>query len=341
MASPTAKPQPSPELIFETLNAYQRTAALRAAIALDIFTRIGEGTDTCGELAKRCEATERGVRILCDYLVVHRFLTKQDGRYGLTDDSAMFLDRRSPACIASAAGFLTLPVTINAYHDLARTIRTGQPAMSEGEGSISAENPIWVEFARSMAPMVTPSAEEVARVLDASEGRKWKVLDLAGGHGMFGITLAKHNPNAEIFAQDWGSVLAVATENARAAGVDARHHPIPGSAFEVDFGADYDVVLITNFLHHFDAATNESLLRKVRASLAPGGVVATLDFVPNEDRVSPPRAASFSMMMLGMTPAGDAYTFSEYEQMFRNAGFSSNELRPLGPIGHSVILSRA
>ncbi|HTX14722.1 MAG TPA: class I SAM-dependent methyltransferase [Candidatus Baltobacteraceae bacterium] len=340
MVSLTAQTRPSPDLIFDTLNAYQQTAALRAAIALDIFTKIGEGADTFPALAKRCEATERGVRILCDYLVVHGFLVKQDGRYALTNDSATFLDRRSPACIASAAGFLTLPVTINAYHDLARTIRTGQPAMSGGEGSISDDNPIWVEFARSMAPMIAPAAEEISRILDAPAGKKWKVLDLAGGHGMFGITLARHNPNAEIFAQDWAPVLAVATENARAAGVGARHHLIPGSAFEVDFGAGYDVVLVTNFLHHFDAATNENLLRKVRASLAPDGVVATLDFVPNEDRVSPPRAASFGMMMLGMTPAGDAYTFREYERMFRNAGFSSNEIRPLAS-GHGLILSRA
>jgi len=340
MPSPTAKPRPNPDKIFETLNAYQQTAALRAAIALDIFTKIGEGADTFAALAKKCEATERGIRILCDYLVVQGFLTKHGGRYALTDDSATFLDRRSPACIASAAGFLTLPVTINAYHDLARTIRTGQPGMAEGEGSISEENPIWVEFARSMAPMVTPSAEEIARILDAPAGKKWKVLDLAGGHGMFGITLAKRNPNAEIFAQDWGPVLTVATENARAAGVDARHHLIPGSAFDVEYGTGYDIVLVTNFLHHFDAATNEKLLRKVRASLAPGGIVATLDFVPNEDRVSPPRAASFNMMMLGMTPAGDSYPFSEYERMFRNAGFSSNELRPLQTGGHSLILSR-
>jgi SAM-dependent methyltransferase len=134
-------------------------------------------------------------------------------------------------------------------------------------------------------------------------------------------------------------VCVSSTENARAAGVEARHHLIPGSAFEVEYGTGYDVVLITNFLHHFDAATNEKLLRKVRASLAPSGVVATLDFIPDEDRVSPPRAAGFGMMMLGMTPAGEACTFSEYQRMFRNAGFSSNGLRPLAS-GHSLIPSR-
>jgi 2-polyprenyl-3-methyl-5-hydroxy-6-metoxy-1,4-benzoquinol methylase len=340
MASQTVKPQRDPELIFDTLNAYQQTAALKAAIQLDVFTAIGEGADTAPALAKRCQATERGVRILCDYLVVHGFLTKQGQKYSLTEDSATFLDRRSPTYIGAMAGFLTLPQTINAYHELANTIRTGRPAMAEGEGSISAENPIWVEFAHSMAAMVTPMAEEMGRVLGAGAGKKWKVLDIAAGHGKFGITVAKQNPNAEIFAQDWAPVLEVAAQNARAAGVEQRFHRLPGSAFDVDLGSGYDVVLITNFLHHFDAAAIETLMRKIRASLGPGGVAVTLDFVPNEDRISPPRAAGFGMMMLGMTPAGDSYTFSEYERMFRNAGFSSNELRPLQAGFHCLILSR-
>jgi hypothetical protein len=80
-------------------------------------------------------------------------------------------------------------------------------------------------------------------------------------------------------------------------------------------------------------------LKKVHAALAPGGRAVTFEFIPNEDRVSPPLAASFSLMMLGSTPAGDAYTFAEFEQMFRNAGFSSNELHPLPPTFQQVVIS--
>jgi hypothetical protein len=60
--------QPSPELFFETVNAFQRTAALNSAIELDLFTAIGEGARTPAALAVRCKASERGMRILCDYL---------------------------------------------------------------------------------------------------------------------------------------------------------------------------------------------------------------------------------------------------------------------------------
>ncbi len=84
----------------------------------------------------------------------------------------------------------------------------------------------------------------------------------------------------------------------------------------------------------------EMLLRKVRASLAPNGRVVTLEFVPNEDRVTPPTAASFALIMLASTPEGDAYTFSEYERMFRDAGFSASEKFPLTGMPQTVIVSR-
>lgn len=327
-------------LVYETLNAYQNTAALKAAIELDIFTAIGEGADTVALLAKRCQGTERGIRILCDYLTIIGFLTKKEQRYALTAESAQFLDRRSADYQGTSSGFLALPETVDTFMHLTDTIRTGRPPMGQGEGSVSHENPIWVDFARSMGPLTVPVAEEIASAIDAASGQKWKVLDIAAGHGMFGITVAKRNTNAEIFAQDWPQVLEVAAENAKAAGVAQRHHRLPGSAFDVDFGAGYDIILLTNFLHHYDVPTNEALLRKIRKAIAPHGTLVTMDWVPNPDRVTPKRPASFSMMMLGMTPGGDAYTFAEFDQMLRNAGFSSNTLQTTTSRGNSLIFSR-
>jgi hypothetical protein len=129
-------------------------------------------------------------------------------------------------------------------------------------------------------------------------------------------------------------------ENARAAHVEERVHRLPGSAFDVELGTGYNIILVTNFLHHFDPPTIERILRKIRASLALGGLVVTLDFIPNDDRVTPTRAAAFAMTMLGTTPSGDAYTAPEYRTMFQNAGFSSNDVRPVMASGHSLILSR-
>lgn len=330
--------RPNPERIFETLNAYQKTAALKTAIELDVFTAVGEGATTHAALAKRCQASERGMRILCDYLVINGFLTKNGNQYALTPESATFLDRRSQAYIGAAAKFLALPEMMNLYYELPAIVRAGTSVKGE-ERTAEPDSAKWVEFARSMGGLQRISAAALAELLDAKSGQKWRVLDIAAGHGMYGVTIAKQNPNAEIFAVDWPQVLQVAEENAKAAGVTARYHKLPGSAFEVEFGKDYDVILLTGFLHHFDQQTIVPLLRKVHAALKPGGRAVSAEFVPNEDRVSPPTPAAFSMIMLGTTRSGDAYTKSEYDEMFRKAGFSGNEIYP-GPGPQSFIISK-
>jgi len=330
---------PSPELFFDTMNAHIRTAALKGAIQLDVFTAIGEGNITAQALSARCQTSERGMRILCDYLVIIGFLTKEATTYRLTPDTAMFLDRRSPAYLGTAERFLSSPMLTDGFKDVAAIVRKGGEVMS-AHGTMDPNHPVWVEFARSMASMMALPAELMAKLTGAAGGAPWKVLDIAAGHGLFGIAIAGHNPNATVAAIDWPNVLEVAQENAARAGVSARYQTIPGSAFAVDFGAGYDLVLLTNFLHHFDISTCETLLRKVCAAVKPGGRAVTLEFVPNEDRVSPPTAAAFSMMMLGTTENGDAYTFSEFDRMFRNAGFSRSEIHPLPPTPGQVIISQ-
>jgi ubiquinone/menaquinone biosynthesis C-methylase UbiE len=204
---------------------------------------------------------------------------------------------------------------------------------------VAPEHPIWVKFARAMAPMMAMPSQLMAKLVDEKADRNLKILDIAAGHGLYGIAFAKNNPRAEIVALDWAPVLEVAKENARSAAVSDRYSTIEGSAFDVEYGSGYDLVLLTNFLHHFDMATCETLLRKVRAALADGGRALTLEFVPNEDRISPPEAAGFSMIMLSGTPSGDAYTFSELERMFGNAGFARSEIHPLPPSIEQVVIS--
>ena len=330
--------QPSPILFFQTINAYQRTEALKAAIELDVFTAIGEGNTTADKIAQRCEASERGTRILCDFLTIMGFLNKDQNGYSLTQDSAIFLDKRSPAYLGGTIEFMATEKLTDNFKNFAEAVRKGGSTDEEG-GTVSPDNPIWVKFARGMAPMIAMPAQIMAKLVDPEGNKKQKILDIAAGHGLFGIAFANNNPQAEITALDWPKVLEVAKENAAKAGVADRYSTLEGSAFDVDFGTGYDVVLLTNFLHHFDPPTCEQLLRKVYDSLAEGGRAVTLEFVPNEDRISPPDAAAFSVMMLGSTPSGDAYTFSEFEKMFANAGFKRSEIHPLLPSIQQVVIS--
>jgi hypothetical protein len=122
-------------------------------------------------------------------------------------------------------------------------------------------------------------------------------------------------------------------------GVGARHRGLPGDAFEVEYGTGFDIALLANFLHHFDPPTCVRLLQKTAAALKPGGRVAILEFVPNDDRITPPLAAAFSLTMLGSTPSGDAYTFQEHRAMLLEAGFKDVSAHPLPPLQTIIVAS--
>src|SRR5512145_518081 len=97
MTTPAQNRKPDPGLIFDTILSFQRSAALKAAIELQLFTHIARGANSVETLATAAKASARGIRILCDYLTICGLLEKNGSQYALTLDSAVFLNRDSPA----------------------------------------------------------------------------------------------------------------------------------------------------------------------------------------------------------------------------------------------------
>lgn len=328
--------EPNPTLIWDTITAHQRSAALKAGVDLGVFNALGDGPRTAYELASRAGVAERGMRILCDFLTIHGLITKTEGRYSHTPTSAVFLDSSSPASMAPTLPFLMNDKIMRATGLLTETIRQNRTALEEPLAGDEVHE--WVTFARAMQPMMAAAAEFIAGVIMGG-GTPVKVLDVAASHGLFGIAVARLAPECEIVALDFPSVLEVTAKNARAAGVPITL--LPGSAFEVDFGTGYDAVIVTNFFHHFPAEENIALMKRLRAALRPGGRMLTLDFVPNQDRISPPAPASFAMMMLANTPAGDAFTMAEYDQMLDAAGFGAREIMDVPMSAQQLVVASA
>ena len=333
---PGAAPHASPERIMGLIDGFQRSAILKGAIDLSVFTEIARGTDTVPALAARCQADAHGIEMLCNSLTVIGLLEKTGDTYRLAPDAAIFLDKASPAYLGGITSFLVGPGMLQAWSDVAAIVRRGGP---EGLANISPENPIWVDFAKGMGAFMAPNARVMAKII-ADGGMPKSVLDVAAGHGLFGIAVAKAAPDCHVTAQDWPNVLAVAEQNASTMGVGHRWTALPGSAFDVPFGQGYDVVLLTNFLHHFDVDTCEALLRKTYDSLVPGGRVVTLEFIPNDDGVSPPVPAMFGMVMLVSTPKGRAYRYSELEAMHSAAGFIDCQMIELPPTPQRLVIAR-
>lgn len=334
--------QVNPLPFFETILAYQKSAALAGALELDLFSAIAKGASDVPAIAAGIGASERGTRILCDHLAVMGFLEKHDGRYGLAPVSAAFLDRGSPAYVGSVATFLFSDTLRAGFADIAGAVRRGGTLLPE-QGTMTPDHGVWVTFARAMAPMAAVSAQALAEGLRArgvpAAGPR-RALDVAAGHGLYGIALLAHVPELRVTALDWAAVLEVAKENAAAAGVADRHELRAGSAFDADLGGPYDLVLLPNFLHHFDHAGCVKVLRRMHDALVPGGHVAIVESIPDEDRLSPPFAAVFSLVMLATTERGEAYTMRQLDAMLDESGFTKAEAISLEPSMQQGALAR-
>lgn len=331
---------PSPYRLFDLFNAAYRTAALRAALELDLFTAIAEGAATVSELAPKLNTSERGTRILCDACAAMNLLTKDSATYSLPQDVAAFLDRRSPHYLGALA---RMSMQSDAWPHLAHpeeAVRAGGSVMGD-DADIEIELPEWLDFARAMAPMMALPAEAMADTLLLKGIVVDRVLELAAGHGLFGIALAKRNAATHLTALDWPRVLDVARENAAGARLANRFHTIEGNVFATEFGTGYDLVVIANFLHMLDPDKAVELLSKSRQALKPNGRLAIFEFVVDESRTAPEISAIFAMIMLTATKGGDAYTFEETAAMCRRAGFARAEMHSLPPFEQRIILGYA
>lgn len=329
----------TPERIVDTLQAFQRTEALRAAIELDLFSVLGEEPLAVEPIAERLGVAPRGLRALLTFLASLGLVLADDGRFRAAPDAARFLDRRRAGYLGGTVAFYDSGTFRDAFRATTEAVRRGGSDASRID-SMQPDHPVWLEYAHAMAPLFVGASESLADLLLARGPAPTRVLDVAAGHGLFGLALARRVPELTVTALDWPSVLPEAAARATAAGVAPRFRTIAGSAFTAPLDGPYDVVIVANFLHHFDAATNARLLQRLVSTLAPNGRLAAVEFVPNDDRVTPPAAARFGLAMLTTTPSGDVYTFAELARLFEEAGLVGPELLPLARSPERVVIAR-
>jgi SAM-dependent methyltransferase len=118
-------------------------------------------------------------------------------------------------------------------------------------------------------------------------------------------------------------VLEVARDIALQCDVLDRFSFVEGDIFESDFGCDFDVATLANILHMEGPARCQTLVRKVYDALAPGGTIAIIEYVPEDDRSGQPMHLIFAVNMLVNTAEGDTYTFPEIRQWLVEAGFEN------------------
>jgi ubiquinone/menaquinone biosynthesis C-methylase UbiE len=339
MATPSPQPGPAldPQVLMHMHFSFVPQRVLAAAVELGVFTQMAEGHRTATEIAQACEANERGMRMLLDSLTVLELVAKKDGAYELAPLSAEFLVREKPNYVGYAIGAKQL---WEPWDHLADAVRTGKAPMTLDNQEDAEE--YFPYLVRSLHVMHREPARRLAAALGAgSTHRGLRVLDIACGSGIWGISVAEADPEARVTAQDFPGMLRITRGYTKQHGVDNRYDYLAGDLKQTDFGKGrYDLAILGHIVHSEGAYTSRDLFRRVRRALRPGGRIAIMDMIPNDERTGPPFQVFFALNMLVHTTEGDTFTLAEYRAWLKEAGFEGVETVDIATQSPAIVATR-
>jgi len=326
-------PQPIQRMWF----SYAPSCVLSAAVQLDVFSHLAACNGTAAEVARAAGATERGTRMLLDSLTGLELLSKQDDRYALAPLAAEYLVRERPNYLGSV---LETNYLMDSWSRLADIIRTGS-APHHLERQQDAEQ-FFPRLVRTLHVMNREPARRLATALGAGTARqRLQVLDVACGSGVWGIAIAEADPRSRVTALDFPVVLDTTREYLRRHDVERQFDFMPGDLKEADFGESrFDLAVLGNVLHTEGEASSRDLLRRIGRALKPGGRVAIIDMVPNDERTGPPFPLLFALNTLVHSTEGDTFTLAEYMEWLKEAGFNTVETVEIGGSSPAIVAGK-
>lgn len=262
----------APAPLLETQIAFSTARSIMAGVKLGIYDAIGAGAATPAEVAAACRTDPEATTKLMNALVGCRYLRHRDGRYELTPKTRKWLLRSSPHSIADKLLFQYDEWNIVAKYE--EYVATGRPLDLHGSLGDAA---VWDRYQRGMRALASISAEEVAARLPVPAGAT-SMLDIGGSHGYYSVCACRRHDGLRATILDLPEAVERAAPILAQEGMGERVRHRAGNALTDDLGSDaWNVVFLSQLVHHFTEEQNRDLLKRIARALKPGGVCALLD----------------------------------------------------------------
>jgi SAM-dependent methyltransferase len=305
-------PRPYPETFFTLLLA--RT--LMVGCRVGVFAALAEAPRTAAEVAERTGTDGFATRKLLDALVGSRYLRFAGGRYSLTRVARRWLLPNRANSLHDSVLFHQLEWRrLEGYEDF---VREGKPV--EVHARLSEED--WALYQRGMRAIAGPLADEVARRLPVPAGAT-AMLDIGGSHGLYSVRLCQRHPGLRSTILDLPEAVRHAAPILAREGMGDRVSHRAGDALADDLGEGaFDLVFVSNLVHHFDDATNRTLAKRVARALRPGGVFAVLEPPRPASPGAVGQGASLLDLYFAMTSGSGTWSIGEIQGWQREAGLA-------------------
>lgn len=333
----------SPKKILDTGFGFWSSKVLLTAVEMGVFTVLSNKTMTGKELGAALKLHPRGIYDFFDTLVSLGFL-RRDGngpgaQYHNTEETAQFLDKNKPHYVGGILEMASQRL-YKFWHDLPDALRTGKPQneIKHSQKSMFEELyddlPRLEQFMGAMTGISRGNFQALAEKFDFS---KYKTLcDVGGATGILSIIVARKFKHLQCASFDLPQVAPIALKHIEQDGLADRVKVVSGDFFK-DKLPKVDVITMGMILHDWDLANKKHLIRAAYEALPEGGALIAVENIIDDER----RENTFGLLMsLNMLiEFGDAFdfTFAEYTDWCREAGFKDFELLPLaGPCSAAI-----
>lgn len=337
----TANPRINPKQLHDIARGYVKTALLRTALELRVFDLLADGPQDADALAAARDTSPRGMRIMLDALTAIGLLRTDGHRYALLPDGDKYLVSTSPQYFGGAVRLGASDWEWDAQKRLIDAVRHGGTVTDTH--ALTPQFDYWLDFANHTTWFNNGAAELMAQhLVPWAKGRETvDVLDVACSHGSYGYTFAQREPRARIWGVDWPNVLEITKRNAERLGVADRANFIPGDMFQVPLGGPYDIVMLTNVLHHFSVRQATELLIRLAPAVKPGGRIAVVGhtYEESDSPATNPLPYMFSVIMLVQTHEGETHSVETYKKMLSAAGFVNAQAHSSEKAMHRLFLA--
>jgi O-methyltransferase domain/Dimerisation domain len=335
--------QIDPSHIMQVGMGFWASKTLLSAVELELFTRLGSDSMTGPEIADALDLDERAIPDFPDALVALRLLDRDgegsDAAYRNTQETAVFLDKASPAYIGGMLEMSNARL-YRFWGDLTEALRTGRPQNEikhSGEAMFEElySDPDRLEqFMTAMAGISMGPFNALAEKFDFS---KYKTLcDVGGATGQLSIIVAGRHPHMRCTSFDLPVVEPIAKRTIEGAGLGERVTAAGGDFF-ADPLPDADVITMGLILHDWNLERKRQLINAAYDALPEGGAFIAVENIIDDAR----RENAFGILMsLNMLiEFGDAFDFTgaDFARWCKEAGFKDTEILPLaGPTSAAV-----
>ena len=305
----SASPGDEVSVLQNLLEAMSTGHVLEATAELGLLDHLTSGPKDASQLAQACTTDPSMTALLLEALaslgVVHR---NGSGRYTL--------GVAGPALFTWAA---------RGGSQLADAVRSGKP-FARADTAAGASD-LYPDLVPQLSVLFTPAARRAAQLL---AGCGVDVLDVGAGAAPWSIARAMHSPAVRVTALDLPAVIATTRRAVEAADLGERFEYLPDDMFTCTLPpAAYDIVLLANICHLFDETRSRSLMRRMRPTIRPGGLLAIIDVLTSPDPAAQRWMSLYALDLRLRTSQGTVHPLAAYEAWTSDAGFGPLQVEPL------------